>query len=205
MSVEFKDTMKSSLYQQWKYWSDMLDKTLGQALPSIESDYSVFIGNPSYKNISDKPWADRAVDYLYLISVMNVGIPQLGYDFMNNPAGTGFIEPYILDGSDLSVTYWDTSDQYFTRAIENLYLAQFTYLGTLRLGYKSNFLIVEVGTQIFHFENAAVTRPLPSGLNSSSNGLTQYRFKVAYESAYVEYKNDLFDKNIAASAELLKF
>ncbi len=201
-NIKTREELKTSLKQEWTYWSTVLDSLLGQSIPAIESDFMVVIGNSNYSSYKEKYWTPRVAEYAYLYSVINATIPNLGYDFVNTPSGSGFIEGSISDGDGIVVTYWDTADQYFTRLIENLYLSQFTKYGTFRVGYRSSFMKIAIGTVTYVFECGAVTRPTPTGINASSNALTQYRFKFAYESAHVEYKNDIFDKSVADADEL---
>jgi len=108
----------------------------------------------------------------------------------------------LEQGEAVNITYWDTSQQSESRIIEKLYLAQFTKLGTFRLGYRSNFLTIKIGTMRIKLTDGVVTRPLPLGLNAASNGLMRYRFSFSYETYHVEYDKA---KPTRIQAKCLKF
>lgn len=189
-----------SIPPEWWSYSRYLDEQLGEGLPSIESDFEVYIGCSNLENLDDQGGTpvmaqgeeiisavDRVVSYKYLYSIIDVNIPNLGFSFSNQPAGSGFIESSLEQGEAVNITYWDTSQQSESRIIEKLYLAQFTKLGTFRLGYRSNFLTIKIGTMRIKLTDGVVTRPLPLGLNAASNGLMRYRFSFSYETYHVEY------------------
>jgi hypothetical protein len=124
---------------------------------------------------------------------------------VSQPAGSGFIESALEPGELINVSYWDTSQQSESRIIEKLYLAQFTKLGTFRLGYRSNFLSIQIGKMKIVLSDGVVTRPLPMNLNAASNGLMRYRFSFAYETYHVEYLDAVPTKIPSAAFENLKF
>lgn len=203
---------------EWWAYSRYLDEQLGEGLPSIESDFEVYIGCSNLENTDDEggkpkpgpgeeifPAVDRVASYKYLYSVIDVNIPNLGFSFSNQPVGSGFIESSLEQGEPINITYWDTSQQSESRIIEKLYLGQFTKLGTFRLGYRSNFLNIKIGTMKICLTDGVVTRPLPTGLNAASNGLMRYRFSFAYETYHVEYLDAKKTKIPSETFEKLKF
>ena len=189
---------------EWWAYSRYLDEQLGEGLPSIESDFQVFIGCNDVSGI-EYPAVDRVATNKYLYSVIDCKIPNLGFSFFNQPAGSGFIESALEPGESINVSYWDTSQQSESRIIEKLYLAQFTKLGTFRLGYRSNFLSIQIGKMKIVLSDGVVTRPLPMNLNAASNGLMRYRFSFAYETYHVEYLDAVPTKIPSAAFENLKF
>lgn len=200
----------SEIPPEWWYYSRLLDEELGEGLPSIESDFQVFIGcrnrdKIEYSNLKVQKDEKKGIERKYLFSVIDCSIPNLGFSFSNQPAGSGFIESALEPGESINLSYWDTSQQSESRIIETLYLSQFTDIGTFRVGYRSNFLEIHIGKMKIMLSDGVVTRPLPMGLNAASNGLMRYKFSFAYETYHVEYLDVVPTKIPSVAFENLKF
>lgn len=187
-----------NLEQEWTYWSTVLDEVLGASLPAIESDFLITLY--AAKPEESYPYNKTLQNGIQLFSVISATIPSIGYEFVNTPEGTGFIEGFPSAGDQVQLTYWDTANQHFTRLIEQYYLSQFSKYGTLRIGYRMYKLAIKIGTVTYNFSSGAVTRPLPTGVNAASNALLQYRFKFAYETAFVKYDNNIPDSTVDPNA-----
>lgn len=186
-----------NLEKEWTYWSTVLDDALGASLPAIESDFLLTM----YTTATDVyPYNKTIQNGIQMFSVISATIPSLGYEFVNSPEGSGFIEGTPFAGDQIQVTYWDTANQHFTRLIEQYYRSQFSEYGTLRIGYRSHRMVIQIGTVSYVFSSGAVSRPLPTGINAASNALLQYRFKFAYETGYVQYENNLPDSTVDPTA-----
>jgi hypothetical protein len=174
-------------------YAEMLDRAFGGNLPSLEHDFEVWMGvdeNMMKDNtgiLYPESLKDKVFKRKYLYAVTDVSIPKLGFYFSNVPAGSGFIQAALEEGAPITIVFWDSASCQECRILEANYRAQFSKYGTLRLGYKANWMVIRIGEIIITLENGAFTRPLPTSVSSASNGLTKYAITFAYEDYSVGY------------------
>lgn len=181
-------------------YAEYLDSIMKGRLPMLESQYKVTISHNlpqltgSRATGQMKSYAEAARKPFWLITALDVSMPNFGFSFNNTPVGSGFIEPYLLENSPISVAYWDTQEAVITKLINAIYQSQLGDNGLLIAGYKNVQMTLGVGygdsdSYVISLLDGAISRPKPISVSASSNGLMRFQFTYHYEDYKIILRN----------------